>query len=57
MINPIPVLRMINPTNQSNNLPNTPKAPPSLLLNSLLPLTTASLACSTFFFKVSIFAG
>ena len=49
MINPIPELKMINPMNQSKIRPKTPKAPPNLLLNSLLPLTTASLACSTFF--------
>ncbi len=57
MINPIPELKMINPMNQSKIRPKTPKAPPNLLLNSLLPLTTASLACSTFFFNVSMFAG
>ena len=57
MIKPIPELKMIKPINQSNILPKTPNAPPSLLLNSRLPLTTASLANYTFFFKVSMFAG
>ena len=50
MINPTPKHIMINPMNQSKNLPNTPKAEPNLLLISRPPEITASPACSAFFF-------